>query len=96
MKVYMARKRKEEKGGKKKRMKNIRKGKRKRKKGGKKIKGGNREAEEEEENHIYMNVFGFLAITMAELNGEIYPSKTHKYPPSSFLFLLGNVVCKWK
>ena len=30
---------------------------------------------------------------MAELNENFYSSKTHKYPPSSFLVLLGNSNC---
>lgn len=40
-----------------------------------------------------MNVLGLQAITMAELNENFYSSKTHKYPPSSFLVLLGNSNC---
>ena len=38
-------------------------------------------------------ILQFLFIMMAELNENFYSTKTHKYPPSSFLLLLGNINC---
>ena len=48
---------------------------------------------EEEKDICKRIIFNFLIIMMAELNENFYSSKSHKYPPSSFLLLLGNSNC---
>ena len=64
-------------GGKERKKRNIRRRKRKRK-----------------SIYIYISmILQFLFIMMAELNENFYSTKTHKYPPSSFLLLLGNSNC---